>query len=54
MIENPACELASIPAYYNSIIIDTMVIIMYNIHYINIYYKLKFGLFLDSSLTATR
>ena len=31
-----------------------MVIIMYKIHSITIYYKLKYGLFLNSSLTATR
>ena len=35
-------------------IIHNMVIIMYKIHHINIYYKLKYGLFLDNSLTAMR
>ena len=34
--------------------IHTMVIRMYKIHYINIKYKLKYGLFLDTLLTATR
>ena len=29
-------------------------IIMYNIHYIDIYYKLEYGLFFDSLLTDTR
>ena len=33
--------------------IHTMAIIMNNIHYINIYYKLKYGIFIDSSITVT-
>ena len=54
MIDNSVCQLSEIPAYFYFMNINTMVIIMNNIQCSYKYYKLKYGLFIDSLLTATR
>ena len=53
IIDNSVCQLAQIPAYFYFLWIDTMVIIMNNLHYIYEYEKLKYGIFIASLLSAT-
>ena len=45
-------QLAYIPAYFYFAVIRNMILIMNKIHYIYKYNKLKYGLFIDSLLTA--
>ena len=53
-IDNSVRKLSLIHIYFYLIKIDTMVIIMNKLHYICKYEWLKYELFIDSSLTATR
>ena len=51
-IDNSVCQLAQSPTYFYSMMIHTMIIMMNKIHYIYKNDKLKYGLFIDSLLTA--
>ena len=53
MIDNSVIQINSIPAYFQLTNIISKVIIMNKIHYIYKYYKLKYGIFIDSLLTTT-
>ena len=53
-IDNSVHQLAYRPAYFYCMQINTMVIIMNKLRYRCRYDRLKYGLFIDSSLTAPR
>ena len=52
-IDNSVSQLSYKPTYFYFMKVDTMVIIINKLNYIYKYDKLKYGLFFDSSLTAT-
>ena len=51
-VENSVHQLSYIPAYFYYIKNNTMLILMNELHYISYYERLKYGIFIDSSLTA--
>ena len=52
-IDNYVCQKSYIHTYFQFMNINSMVIIMNNLHYIYEYEKLKYGLFIGSLITAT-